>query len=421
MSTEVSLGVAGAGEEAIPALTALASINSGSAHPPGVRQVAERVGELLVEIGAETELSDLEPRSVVAPSGAIQQIEVGPLLTGAVRPDAPHQILLVGHSDTVFGPDHPFQEVTRGPDRLAGPGVADLKGGIMVALRALADLETREWADQLGWQLVLVPDEEVGSHSSAPRLARMARRADLGVVLEPSLPDGSLVGRRKGSGTFSFVVRGRAAHAGRAPEEGRSALRAVAELTIGLDELNGRRPGLTVNVGSIHGGGPVNIVPDLAVLEVNARLYEPADAEWLVEQLDRIEAEIGLTEGIQLERVGAVTRQPKLIDRAMASLMESVEHCAGLVGVEPGWVSTGGCCDGNDLAAAGLANIDTMGVHGGGIHSSEEWMRVSSIDERSALLGTLLAGMATGQLDWPGPTEGAGAPMPPDADRVASR
>lgn len=402
---EVCAHVAGQASGALDAridlLVELASQNSGSDNTSGVAAVQERLGEEFAELGAETELVALPGRTVIDDAGRFEERPVGPLLRARRRPSAAHKILLAGHADTVFGSDHSFQTVSQASDRLHGPGVADLKGGLCVLLDALAALDRLPWGESIGWEVVVVPDEEVGSAASAPTLAEAAVGADVGIVVEPSLPSGDLVSRRKGSATFTFVVRGLAAHAGRAPEDGRNAVRAAAELVLGLSELDGARPGLTVNVGRIVGGGPLNIVPDLATVAVNVRLAEPADGPWLVERIEDIRSTVERADGISCECHGAVTRQPKPIDAGMASLMASVDACAGRLGLGLGWHATGGCCDGNDLAAAGLPTVDTMGVHGGGIHSDAEWMRCSSIGERSELLSVLIGGLATGAVPWP--------------------
>src|SRR5438309_2909668 len=252
-----------------------AAVNSGSRNLGGL----ERMADLLVDaFAALPGILRLEnPATVEAVHAAGRTVEIAPgrHLHLTVRPTAPVQLLLTGHMDTVYDTNHAFQE-TRWLEEgvLNGPGVADMKGGLAVMLAALKAVEGSASADRVGYQIVINSDEEVGSPASAPLLARSAQGKRAALTYEPAaLPDGTLAGARPGSGNFSFVVRGRSAHAGRNPEEGRNALTAAADLALRLEAL--RRDGLTVNPSRIDGGGPSNVVADLAVLRVNMRPRDP--------------------------------------------------------------------------------------------------------------------------------------------------
>src|SRR6185503_10566896 len=179
----------------------------------------------------------------------------------------------------VSAPDHAFQETRWLEDGvLNGPGVADMKGGIAVMLAALKAVEASPAAGQLGYEVVINSDEEVGSLSSAALLARAAQGKAAALTYEPAaLPDGTLAGARPGSGNFALIVRGRSAHAGRNPEDGRNALLAAADLALKLAAAKG--PGLSINPSRIEGGSPSNVVPDLAVLRVNLRPRTPEDEQ----------------------------------------------------------------------------------------------------------------------------------------------
>jgi glutamate carboxypeptidase len=326
---------------------------------------------------------------------------VGRALRLRKRPDAPLQVFLAGHMDTVFGKAHPFQ-VARlvDDDTLNGPGVADLKGGLLVMLLALSALERSPYRDRVGWEVLFNPDEEIGSEGSAPLFKDAAARHAFGLVFEPSFPDGNLASARKGSGNFDVIVRGRAAHAGRDPQLGRNAIRAAADVVAALDALNDRREGLTLNVGYVHGGGPTNIVPDLCVVKFNVRTAVAADEQWLHGQLDRILADAQKKEGIRLELRGLFTRGPKVLTPAIETLAGMIGDCGRQLGLDLAFRPTGGCCDGNNLAAAGLPNIDNLGVVGGDIHSDREFVRLSSLPERAQLSALLLLRLASGELTW---------------------
>lgn len=382
-------------------LLSLSNINSGSYNVGGIEAVAGRLETLFAPLGAQAERLELPPHRITTDRGELREHALGRALRLRKRPDAPLRIFLGGHMDTVFSADHPFQKARLvEEDTVRGPGVADLKGGLLVMYLALAALERSPWKDRVGWEVLFNPDEEIGSEGSAPLLKDAARRNHLGLVFEPSFPDGNLASARKGSGNFDVVVRGRAAHAGRDHALGRNAIRAAAEFVTAADELNGRRSDVTVNVGYVHGGGPTNIVPDLCIVKFNVRTAQPADERWLRDQLDRILVTVRQREGIQLELRGGFTRGPKEITPAIQRLAGMIGDCGRALGLNLEFKPTGGCCDGNNLAAAGLPNIDNLGVVGGEIHSDREFMRFSSLAERGQLSALLLMRLASGELNW---------------------
>jgi glutamate carboxypeptidase len=382
-------------------LLRLSAINSGSYNTAGVNAVGARLHERFAPLGAEAEFLELPPHRDTGDDGRAIERPVGRALRLRQRRDAPLQVFLGGHMDTVFDAGHAFQkpQIVDG-DTLRGPGVADLKGGLLVMFLALSALERSPWRETIGWEVLFNPDEEIGSEGSAPLLVEAAQRNHLGLVYEPSFPDGTLAGPRKGSGNFDVVVHGRAAHAGRDPALGRNAIRAAADFVTALDALNGAREGVTLNVGYVHGGGPTNIVPDRCLLRFNVRTAVPEDERWLQEQFDRLLLDAGKKDGIRLELHGHFTRPPKVPTPAIERLAGMIGDCGKQLGLALAFRPTGGCCDGNNLAAAGLPNIDNLGVVGGEIHSDREFMRVSSLTERAQLSALLLMRLASGALAW---------------------
>ncbi|RJQ83805.1 MAG: hydrolase [Desulfobacteraceae bacterium] len=374
-------------------------INSGSHHLEGLARMCAVLQEAFAVLEAEMEVLDCDPMAHVNGAGEVENLPLGKALHLVKRPDAAVQVFLGGHMDTVFGKDHPFQE-TRRPDgrRLCGPGAADLKGGLVVMLTALQALEQSPFAPGIGWEVLINPDEEIGSPGSARLLTACARRNQMGLLYEPALADGALAGVRKGSGNFTVVVRGRAAHAGRDFQRGRNAIVALAEYTQALHALNGRREGVTINPGQVEGGGAVNIVPDLAILRFNTRISALEDRQWLEEQLIGLDQQFVQRDGITLRRHGQFTRPPKPISQANERLLASVAECGRMLGVALVWQATGGCCDGNNLAAAGLPNVDTLGVRGGDIHSDREYIMLDSLAERAKLSALLLMRLAGGEV-----------------------
>lgn len=386
-------------------LIALASLNSGSRNLEGLARNADLLTEQFAPLGP-LRRTELPPDRVVDPQGELASLPVGQLLTLSLRPEAERRILLVGHYDTVFGADHPFQHVHRdGDDRLRGPGVADLKGGLIAMRHALEVLEDHgvlsEGDQPVGIDVLVNPDEEIGSPGSRSALAAAAGRAEVGLVYEPALPDGSLVSGRKGSGNYALVVRGREAHAGREPHLGRNAIVAMAAAVQAIADLDDAMPGATVNVGTIRGGTSNNIVPALAVVDVNIRITERAHAGWFDDRLRRIAADIDGADGFVATIHGGFGRIPKPVTPALEALLGRVADAGRRVGADLTWRTTGGCSDGNDLAAAGLVNVDTMGVHGGGIHSDGEWMRISSLVERASLTALVVSDLAARPLGIP--------------------
>ena len=380
----------------------LANINSGSLNLTGLSSMEKTLKQWFAGLDCESEsikLSDLES---IDETGQKFNQAVGRALSFHKHQSAPLQILLMGHMDTVYGVEHAFQECRWLDEQtLNGPGVADLKGGLVIMLTALKALERSQWAGRIGWQVLINSDEEIGSLSSSPLMIEAAQRNHLGLIFEPSLPDGTLAGARKGSGNFTLIAKGRAAHAGREHHLGRNAIRALAQFTLALDDLNGKIDGITVNPGYVHGGGPVNIVPDTAILKFNVRITQSEHKHWFETQLDQIINQINKLEGIELEVHGRFGRMPKTLNQQTLSVFDLVRQSGLELGIEINWKDTGGCCDGNNLAAAGLPNVDTLGAVGGSIHSSDEYIKVNSLVERSQLTALILMQLASGEQQWP--------------------
>lgn len=362
-----------------------ALINSGSRNLPGLAAMASTLAEAFAVLPGNIELVEGAPVDAVAADGTRTTLEHGRHLVVRVRPEAPLRMLFTGHMDTVFPADHPFQTVTDlGGDRIGGPGVADMKGGIAVMLAALRALEHADDAGRFGYDVLINSDEEVGSLSSSGLIADLARGKLAAFTYEPSaLPDGTLAGARAGSGNFSITIRGRAAHAGRNPQEGRNALVAAADLAVRLAAH--RTSDLAINPAKIDGGGPNNVVPDLAILRVNLRPTS-ADAEQRARQmLADLCYDIALDHDVKAELHGSFARPPKAIDPRTERLFGIVTQAGRDLGLTLNRRDTGGVCDGNNIAACGVPVIDTMGVRGGSIHSDQEYCHLDSLEERASL------------------------------------
>lgn len=375
-------------------------LNSGSRNLDGLAQMEALILKAFAPLGAEVELIDLPDGEFVNEAGDVETIRNGRSIRIFKRPSANRKVLMTGHTDTVFAKNHPFQEpVWLDDNTLNGPGVADMKGGIIVILNALKAFEETPLAESVGWEVLLSPDEETGSLASAPLLAERAKAADIGLTYEPALADGTLAGARKGSGNFTVVVRGKAAHAGREFHAGRNAVVHLAKIVGDLAALTDGRPELTVNPAVTGGGVAPNVVPDTAWCRFNVRLKEPDDAGWLQARLQEIVNRYDAAAGYSVSLHGGINRPPKALSDANLKLMEAIRACGDDLGISIDYVPTGGCCEGNNLAAAGLPNVDTLGVRGANIHSAEEFVCVDSFAERAKLSTLILLAFASGQLD----------------------
>lgn len=368
----------------LPRTIAWAKVNSGTTNLDGLQTVAALLADAFSVLPGDTRLVDPAPVEAVRADGTVDQIQRGQHLMVSVRPEAAVRILLTGHMDTVFPADHAFQQITEVEDGvLNGPGLADMKGGISVMLGALQLLEQSAYASRIGYDVMINSDEEVGSGSSASLIEQLAKGKTAALTYEPALPDGTLAGERGGSGNFSIIFTGKSAHAGRNPDEGRNALVAAADMALRLKALH--REGLSVNPAKIDGGGPNNAVPDHAILRVNFRPKALADQAEAQSALDRLVTDIAKAHDLGVHCHGGFGRPPKPIDPQAQKLFGLVKQCGAELGLDINWRGTGGVCDGNNIAACGIPVVDTMGVRGGAIHSSDEFLITESLVERTQL------------------------------------
>jgi len=369
--------------------------------------MAARVQERLQTLGAKVNRIDLPSAEIINDAGERIAQPLGPAVYAIKRPDAKVKVFLGIHIDTVFAVDHPFQSVREvDANTLNGPGVVDAKGGLVVLLTALEALERSGFAQTTGWEVLINPDEEIGSPSSVSLLSECAKRNHFGLVFEPALPDGNLVGARKGSGVFTFVIHGKAAHAGRDFGSGRNAIVAAAELVrelhranTGIDSSKDRDinpgEGVTFNIGKITGGGPSNVVPDRCVVTLNVRTMHPHDIPLINRHIEHAAETAGRIDGIRVETFGGFSSPPKPLDELSQKLLDIIIQAGRQLDLNLTYRPSGGTCDGNKLAAAGLPVIDSMGPRGGHLHSPEEFVSVDSLAERAKL--TLLTLHALGK------------------------
>ena len=378
-------GIAEAGLPAFLAdLERLVNIDCGSYTPAGVNEVADWVAGEMASTGARVErLPD--------PQGRYGDTVIG---TFEGRPGAGPRLLLVGHMDTVF----PDGTVAERPFRIdgnnaMGPGVSDMKGGLLLGLRAVKALGGFGGGlDALPFEsitFVANPDEEVGSPSSTPHIRRLAETADACFVLEGARASGDFVSARKGIADLRITVHGRAAHAGVEPEKGRNAILAGAELTRSIHALNGRWPDVTANVGVFNAGTRPNGVPDHAELQVDIRAMTAGSLAAALEEIRALAAEPAVPDvTIEVETMHHWAPMEKL--ERSGRLADHVIALAHRLGFETNDVATGGASDANTTSGMGVPSIDGLGPIGGLDHSPPEYLEVDSIVPRLALFAALL-------------------------------
>ena len=365
-------------------LASLVNIDCGSYTPDGVNEVGRFVARFLGELGAEIEVRpDPDERfgnTIVA--------------TFHGRADGP-RVLLVGHMDTVFDPGTAAARPFRIDDGVAyGPGVTDMKSGLLAGLYALkAIIAERDGLPFERLTFIANPDEEVGSPSSREHIMGAAADVDACLVLECARANGDIVSARKGILDTRLTVHGRAAHAGVEPEKGRNAILEASRLVRDLHGLNGRWPGVTVNVGKITGGTRPNVVAERCDLEVDVR-STTADGLREVEAAIR---ELCATTEVPDTTIDANVLVSWLPMEKLERSGRLVEHAKGIaerLGFSVEDTSTGGASDANSTSGMGVPTLDGLGPIGGNDHAPAEYLEVESIVPRTTLLAGLLLAIA---------------------------
>jgi glutamate carboxypeptidase len=296
-------------------------------------------------------------------------------------------ILFLCHMDTVF----PLGTLGKMPYReedgkIYGPGVLDMKAGIVISFAALEELQMAGGLNR-PVTLLCTSDEETGSLTSEELIKELAQKSELVLVMEPALLDGSLKTWRKGVGEFWVKVRGRAAHAGGAHEEGRNAIEEMSYQVLAIQKLTNYERGTTLNVGVIHGGTVSNVVPEEATAQIDVRVMQPG--EW-----ERVEAEMGalrpVLEGTLLKVTGGLNRPPMPFDERAQATFEKARFIAEGIGVELRAGGSGGGSDANFVAPLGIPVLDGLGAIGDGLHSEREYIFADSLKERAKLLAALI-------------------------------
>ncbi|PTL81698.1 M20 family metallopeptidase [Vitiosangium sp. GDMCC 1.1324] len=365
------------------ALAALVEVNSWTENAEGGR----KVGALLREQFAIPGLSAEVVSSTRYADHLVFRSEGKP----GLKP-----VALVGHLDTVFPPGK-FEGYRRDGALRRGPGVLDMKGGLVVIAWALKALAASGGLDKLPpLRLVVVSDEEVGSPEGADVIRKAIAGAEACLVFESGRAGDAIITRRKGTGMATAVAHGKAAHAGNAHQEGANALWALARFVDRVQQFTDYPRGITVNVGKVTGGQGKNTVPDHAVAEVDLRFCTRADGEELVRRFRQAAEESAAgVPGTRIEVSGGVAREPLERTEASAALMAAYGTCAHASGLGHGEAAlVGGGSDASTSSSMGIASIDGLGPRGKGFHTVEEFIEVDTLIPKTQALVRYLASRA---------------------------
>lgn len=366
-------------DEFLNDLRTLTAFEAGTLHKPGVDAVQSWVTARLEALGFTVE--------------RLAQPVLGDNLLARRQGAGGKRIMLLGHADTVF----PVGTAAARPLRIDGnvihgPGVCDMKGGLLAGLYAIRALDAVGWRDYGAIHFLVVSDEEIHDRGSLPLIRQTARMSDVAFTLEAARANGDIVTARKTAVWCTVHVKGKAAHAGVEPEKGRSAILALLRHLAEIDRLNGFRPGVTINIGRIEGGTQPNVVAEEAHAELDLRAWRNGD---IAELLEAIRAQLarevlpGAAATLEVKLDGAMPAMERT--PAVAALEATAQRIAAALGFTVKGASTGGASDASFVAAEGVPVLDGLGPIGGLDHSPDEYIELDSITPRTALLALLMA------------------------------
>jgi glutamate carboxypeptidase len=307
-------------------------------------------------------------------------------------------LLFIGHMDTVFkegtAASRPF---SMDDERAYGPGVCDMKGGLVTMLHVAEVLQQTGTADDIAIAMAFNSDEEIGSRISRPWYEGLAQKSSCVFVFEPWRATGERLLHRKGGGVFYVTCHGRAAHAGVAPQDGANAVIELAYQILAIKELARDDIGTTVNVTVVSGGTAANVIPEMAKASVDVRIAEPDEAQRIKAGFQALSQNIQ-TADVRVEVSGGINRPPMTPSEKTLQLWEQIKTIGEAIGIDMQLTSTGGCSDGNFTASLGIPTIDAMGVRGGGAHSLDEYIDLDSIVPNVHLMCEIVKGFADGRI-----------------------
>jgi len=370
-------------------LEALVNVDSGSGHAPGLATLARFLQERFDRLGWRT-------RALEFNGGAAPCLEV--VNQESRQSGKRFDFLFLGHMDTVFPQGTALQRPFSIRDgRARGPGVCDMKGGLVTMLHAAEAVEQAGFAEDLSICMAFNSDEEVGSRASRAWLEALAAESRRVLVFEPCRSTGQRVLQRKGVAGFDILCHGRAAHAGVEPEKGANAVLELAHQVLAAAGFARPEAGTTVNVTTIAGGTAGNVIPDFAQAGFDVRVASLEEARRIEACFQNISAS-GQADGVRVEVRGEINRLPMVPTEATMRLWEAIAGIGQGLGLEMRLISTGGGSDGNFTAAMGIPTVDAMGPRGGRAHSVDEYLELDSVVPNTQMICEILKAAAEKRL-----------------------
>lgn len=362
-------------------LRSLVNLDSGTYTADGVARVADMLQDRFESLDAAVERFD----------GG----KYGPHLVARWHGLGTGRALLIGHMDTVFSDGEaqrrPFHQLGA---RAYGPGVMDMKSGLLTGLYAIRALAgAAPWAELV---FVCNSDEEIGSPSSHALIERLARDTDAALVLEPNSRVDNVTVARKGVAIYRIDAQGLSAHAGVEPQKGRNAILELAHRIISVQALNGTISGVTLNAGVVHGGERPNVVPDAAYALIDVRASDTVGMDAVEGALRAVVSQAPVVEGAAVRLTGGFMHRPFMQSEASARLFGLASGVATELGYTLTGSATGGGSDGNTTAALGVPTLDGLGPAGGMAHNPGEYIEIESIAPRIAMLAGIIERVGMG-------------------------
>ena len=352
-------------------LAALVGLDCGTHNKVGVDRAGEWIAARCAEWGWAVE--------------RFPQSEYGDCWLARLRGADSGRLFLMGHLDTVYPDGTAAARPMRFEgNKILGPGVCDMKGGLLVGMYALRALQAAGFDRFEEIAFFFNSDEEVGSPASQPLYAPIVAGMDAALVLESARMNGDIVSARKGSGEYLIRVTGKSAHAGVEPEKGANAIEELAHQIVALRRLNGIAPGATLSAGVVGGGAQSNVVPDDAWVKVDVRAVDPAGAEALARGIAETIQHVSVP-GTRVEMSGGFHYHPMAKTPAIARMVECAREAARELGFDVNDAATGGASDANNIARLGIPVLDGLGPIGGLDHSPDEYIEADSLAPRAAL------------------------------------
>jgi len=370
-------------------LETLVNVDSGSGDAPGIATVARFFQERFDRLGWPTRLLEFD-------GGSAPCLEV--VNRKGLQTDRRFDFLFLGHMDTVFPQGTALQRPFSIRDgRAYGPGVCDMKGGLVTMLHAAEAVEQAGFADDLSICMAFNSDEEIGSRASRPWFESLAAKSRRVLVFEPCRSTGQRVLQRKGVADFEVLCHGRAAHAGVEPEKGANAVLELARQVLAVTGFARPEAGTTVSVTTIAGGTAGNVIPDFAQAGFDVRIAGLEEARRIEACFQNLSAS-GQADGVRVEVRGEINRMPMVPSEATWRLWEQIARIGEGRGLEMKLISTGGGSDGNFTAAMGVPTVDAMGPRGGRAHSADEYLELDSVVPNTQMICEILKAAAENRL-----------------------